>query len=294
MKTTAETTRVPAWHVAILLALAATAYHAIKGGSLPDLIVGHGVLGRLLARLALTLGGNPIVWETNPSRRDGSTGYQVEEPDAEPARRYGSVYDVSGSGGIIDMLIGRLSPPSRPVFQSAAGEIFRMNTGYWYGKFLIALIAGLTCFAGMKLLDIPYAAPLSMFVAITDLIPNIGATLGTIPVVIVGLLEEPWKGVAIGACSALKRSYRDYLLKEAGEPILFVFLDGTEELIASRMAARVHEYMPLTLLASQFATLEVPEADENVLAIPITLTIEQIADRAVKAVPHLKAFKRKQ
>ena len=39
---------------------------------------------------------------------------------------------------------------------------------------------------------------------------------------------------------------------------------------------------------------EVPEPDENVLAIPITLTIEQIADRAVKAVPHLKAFKRKQ
>lgn len=94
----------------VLLALAATAYHAIKGGSLPDLIVGHGVLGRLLARLALALGGAPIVWETNPARRDGSTGYQVEEPDAEPARRYGSVYDVSGSAGIMDMLIGRLAP----------------------------------------------------------------------------------------------------------------------------------------------------------------------------------------
>ena len=102
------------------------------------------------------------------------------------------------------------------------------------------------------------------------------------------------KGVAIGACSALKRSYRDYLVKEAGEPILFVFLDGTEELIASRMKTRVHEYMPLTLLASQFATLEVPGPDENVLAIPVTLTVEQIADRAVKAVPHLKVFKRKQ
>jgi carbohydrate kinase (thermoresistant glucokinase family) len=102
------------------------------------------------------------------------------------------------------------------------------------------------------------------------------------------------KGVAIGACSALKRSYRDYLVKEAGEPILFVFLDGTEEVIAARMATRVHEYMPLTLLASQFATLEVPGPDENVLTIPVTLTVEQIADRAVKAVPHLKAFKRKQ
>jgi gluconokinase len=102
------------------------------------------------------------------------------------------------------------------------------------------------------------------------------------------------KGVAIGACSALKRSYRDYLVKEAGEPILFVFLDGTEELIASRMATRTHEYMPLTLLASQFATLEVPAPDENAVAIPVTMTVEQIADQAVKAVPHLKAFKRKQ
>jgi carbohydrate kinase (thermoresistant glucokinase family) len=102
------------------------------------------------------------------------------------------------------------------------------------------------------------------------------------------------KGVAVGACSALKRSYRDYLVREAKEPVLFVFLDGTEELIRSRMTARVHEYMPATLLASQFATLEVPEADENVLTIPVTLSIEAIADRTVKAVPHLKAFKRKQ
>ncbi len=83
-------------------------------------------------------------------------------------------------------------------------------------------------------------------------------------------------------------------MQEAGEPILFVFLDGTEELIASRMATRSHEYMPTTLLASQFATLEVPEPDENVLTLPITLTVDAIADRAVKAVPHLKAFKRKQ
>lgn len=102
------------------------------------------------------------------------------------------------------------------------------------------------------------------------------------------------KGVAVGACSALKRSYRDYLTREAGEPVLFVFLEGTQELIASRMAARTHEYMPLTLLASQFATLEVPGPDENALAIPVTLSVEAVADRAVKAVPHLKSFKRKQ
>jgi gluconokinase len=102
------------------------------------------------------------------------------------------------------------------------------------------------------------------------------------------------KGVAVGACSSLKRAYRNYLAEQAGEPILFVFLDGTQELIASRMAGRQHEYMPTSLLASQFATLERPGADENVLTVPITLSVDEIAERAVQAVPHLKSFKRKQ
>lgn len=93
----------------ILIALAATAYHAIRGGNLPDLIVGHGVLGRLLARIGLALGGKPVVWETNPARRDGGEGYRVESPDADPTSRYQSVYDVSGSTGVIDTLIPRLS-----------------------------------------------------------------------------------------------------------------------------------------------------------------------------------------
>jgi predicted PurR-regulated permease PerM len=91
----------------------------------------------------------------------------------------------------------RLRATSRPAYREASSEIFVMNTGYWYGKFLIGFIAAMTTFVSMKLLDLPYAAPLSLFVGITDLIPNIGATLGTIPVVIVGLLEEPWKGVVI-------------------------------------------------------------------------------------------------
>jgi len=102
------------------------------------------------------------------------------------------------------------------------------------------------------------------------------------------------KGVAVGACSALKRAYRDHLVAAAGEPILFVHLEGSMELIASRMAARAHEYMPASLLGSQFATLEPPASDENVVTVPVTLTIEDIADRVIRAVPHLKAFKRKQ
>lgn len=102
------------------------------------------------------------------------------------------------------------------------------------------------------------------------------------------------KGVAVGACSALRRSYRDYLVAEAGEPILFVLLHGPKEVIAERIARRQHEYMPASLLDSQFATLELPAADENVLTLSVLDPAEVLADKAVRSLGHLKSFKRKQ
>jgi carbohydrate kinase (thermoresistant glucokinase family) len=102
------------------------------------------------------------------------------------------------------------------------------------------------------------------------------------------------KGVAVGACSALKRSYRDCLVKEAGEPILFVYLEGSRALIEERASARHHEFMPSSLVGSQFDTLEPPGPDENAVTEPVTLPVETIAERVAKAVPHLKSFRRKQ
>lgn len=93
-----------------LLALAATAFHAISGHRTPDLIVGHGVLGRLLARLAIALGGSaPVVWEIDPDRAFAD-GYAVIEPDFDGRRDYGAIYDASGDAGILDELVGRLAP----------------------------------------------------------------------------------------------------------------------------------------------------------------------------------------
>lgn len=94
----------------ILLALAATAQHAIAGGDPPDLIVGHGVLGRLLARIAVAGGAAPTVWETQPARRDGADGYGVLDPADDPRRDYRSIYDVSGDSSLLDRLIARLAP----------------------------------------------------------------------------------------------------------------------------------------------------------------------------------------
>jgi carbohydrate kinase (thermoresistant glucokinase family) len=90
-------------------------------------------------------------------------------------------------------------------------------------------------------------------------------------------------GTAIGACSALRRVYRDYMTTIAGEPILFVYLEGDIATIRSRMEKRHHEYMPASLLESQFATLEEPAADENALAVPVTDSVDGIVERIVVA-----------
>lgn len=93
----------------ILLALAATAWHAVAGGAMPDLIVGHGVLGRLIARLAVANGAAPVVWETQAVRRDGAHGYTVVDP-AEDTARYATIVDASGDAALLDTLIMRLTP----------------------------------------------------------------------------------------------------------------------------------------------------------------------------------------
>ncbi|MFP7672406.1 chlorophyll synthesis pathway protein BchC [Marivita sp. S0852] len=94
-----------------LLALAATARHAMAGldKAVPDLIVGHGVLGRLLARLTIAAGAPaPTVWEIDADRATGAEGYEVLHPDKDERRDYRSIYDASGNGNLLNDLIGRI------------------------------------------------------------------------------------------------------------------------------------------------------------------------------------------
>ena len=94
----------------ILLALAATAHHALQGSAAEgrQLVVGHGVLGRLLARLMRVSGLDPVVWERDPARR-GSEDYPVIDP-AQDDTAYARIIDASGDAGLLDTLIARLRP----------------------------------------------------------------------------------------------------------------------------------------------------------------------------------------
>ena len=84
---------------------------------------------------------------------------------------------------------------------------------------------------------------------------------------------------AVIACSALKRSYRDILV-HGRDDVRIVFLKGTQDLIAARLAARKDHFMPAGLLASQFKTLEPPTSDER----PITVAIDRTVDIIVEDI----------
>ena len=84
-------------------------------------------------------------------------------------------------------------------------------------------------------------------------------------------------------CSSLKRSYRA-LIDRRGADVEFVYLHGSRELIASRLATRHGHFMPTTLLDSQFATLEEPAADEPAIRVEIGEPPEAIANDIVAAL----------
>lgn len=114
----------------VLLALAATAWHAVHGtgAGLPELIVGHGVLGRLLARITVAA-GNPsvVVWERNPVRRAGDPGYRVIDPSQDDRRDYRTIVDVSGDAALLDTLIGRLAKRGEVVLAGFYSEPLKFD-----------------------------------------------------------------------------------------------------------------------------------------------------------------------
>jgi gluconokinase len=85
--------------------------------------------------------------------------------------------------------------------------------------------------------------------------------------------------VVIG-CSALRRAYRDVLV-HGRDDVRFIYLDGTQALIADRLGQRKGHFMPPGLLASQFQTLEPPTPDERAVTVSIDAQVEVIVDRII-------------
>ena len=104
---------------------------------------------------------------------------------------------ILGSERYVNAGVGLFPEAHRPLvrrlLQQSAGAI----SGYITGNLAISVICGVTTFVVLLILGMPYAAPLALLVAVLDLIPLVGATLGGALLVIVGLFVEPWKAVVL-------------------------------------------------------------------------------------------------
>ena len=96
------------------------------------------------------------------------------------------------------------------------------------------------------------------------------------------LLAHRGRGCIV-TCSALKRAYRDRL-RGAAPGLRFLHLHGEIALVAARQAARQGHFMPAALVASQFATLELPEAEPDVIALDVAATPAALAEAAIRAL----------
>lgn len=91
-------------------------------------------------------------------------------------------------------------------------------------------------------------------------------------------------GIGLVGCSALKKAYRDFISQSVGEPVQFIYLNGSKDLIAKRMAARTGHFMPTSLLDSQFEALEVPDKTENAISIDISGTEQDVINLIVNEI----------
>lgn len=102
----------------------------------------------------------------------------------------------------------------------------------------------------------------------------------------VGKRLRAHSGRTLIGCSALRRSYRDLIRAAADEPVAFLHLSGSRKLIEARMHTRTGHFMPVSLLDSQFATLEPLEADETGFVIDIDRPFAAlVADLAAQLRP---------
>jgi len=97
---------------------------------------------------------------------------------------------------------------------------------------------------------------------------------------------EKSEGIIV-SCSALKRVYRDRLRAAVGGNLFFVYLEGSKALLTKRMGERKGHFMPVSLLESQLATLEVPTGEPGVVTVDIDDTVDGIAATALKGLAAL-------
>jgi predicted PurR-regulated permease PerM len=166
---------------------------------------------------------------------------------------------ILGSERYVDAGVGLFAQRHQPLVRRILGQAAGAISGYVTGNLAISVICGVTTFVVLLVLGMPYSAPLALLVAVLDLVPLVGATLGGALLVIVGLFVEPWKAVVLLVFVLIYQQVESNLL----QPLVYsqaVQLNGLVILIALLVGGQ--------LLGIPGALLAIPVAE--IIRIVIT------------------------
>jgi predicted PurR-regulated permease PerM len=185
-----------------------------------------------------------------------------------------------GSERYVNAGVGLFPESHQPLVRRILGQAAGAVSGYVTGNLAISVICGVTTFVVLLVLGMPYAAPLALLVAVLDLVPLVGATLGGALLVIVGLFVEPWKAVVLLVFVLVYQQVESNML----QPLVYsqaVQLNGLVILIALLVGGQ--------LLGIPGALLAIPVAE--IIRILITeirdyrRTAQEASETAVASSP---------
>jgi predicted PurR-regulated permease PerM len=159
---------------------------------------------------------------------------------------------------VVDGALGLLPAENRERARRVGVDCAKSVTGYLSGNLLISVICGALTYAVLKVSGVPFAGLISLFVAVTDLIPLVGATLGAVAAAIAGFIHSVPAGIAVIVFFLLYQQLENHLL----QPLIF---------------ARTVKLNPLTVLIAILIAVELAGILGALLAIPIAGMIQVVA-----------------
>src|SRR5215218_5661413 len=178
---------------------------------------------------------------------------------------------ILGSERYVSAWVGLFPEAHQPLVRRLLSQSAGAISGYITGNLAISVICGITTFIVLVILGMPYAAPLALLVAVLDLIPLVGATLGGALLVVVGLFVEPWKAVVLRVYIVVDQKVEGSVL----QPLVYskaVQLNGLVILIALLVGGQ--------LLGIPGALLAIPVAEIIRIVVTELLAYRRTAQEA--------------
>lgn len=162
---------------------------------------------------------------------------------------------------VVDGFVNLFHPPTAHRLRTVGADCAKSVTGYLSGNLLISAICGVLTYVVLKVAGVPFAGLIALFVAIADLVPLVGATIGAVVAVVAGLVHSVPAGIAVLVFFLVYQQLENHLL----QPLIF---------------SRTVKLNPLTVIVAILLSVELAGILGALLAIPVA-SIAQVVVRDV-------------